>query len=524
MKEMGGVTGYAGAIIVALFLLIVLCRMISGMRQGFWRQLINSARCVAAAVLSFTIASLISGGILGAFDGMSFDELVAKLDKFNFRITDQLSAVISCISPESFEYLLLLPASVIIVPIVFLVLFIVLNNILRIASRLIINILGFQKASSSPSRLGGAVLAGVEAVLVFMILVMPASSVLGIIDESYDIIFEEQANCENEEIVEQYETTFMPFVENPAINFVGKLGASKISESFSTVKLDGERVNVRNDIMEIIHIILVEGPSLNGADFSNLSNNNKEAISSILNSVESSPFLSNILVSFVRGAAGAINSGVIPVNFGEYTDVLDGVVNYLSGIDSTTLSEDISTVKELYFELSDSGILAAVKDGENIMSQLEEKRKEGDDVFAEIVGILKENSGTSDFMTSITKALISNISTTVTVDGVEVEVTYESVKESVSEVLNVKKDNFATEEEYKEQLSATLDKALTDNGIKLEDEIIDGIADYVDENYADVSGELTDEQFNDILLEYYDVYLDYINNGTIPEDILNSIQ
>ena len=52
MKEMGGITGYAGAIIVALFLLIVICRMISGMRQGFWRQLVNSARHLSLRHLS----------------------------------------------------------------------------------------------------------------------------------------------------------------------------------------------------------------------------------------------------------------------------------------------------------------------------------------------------------------------------------------------------------------------------------------------------------------------------------------
>ena len=126
------------------------------------------------------------------------------------------------------------------------------------------------------------------------------------------------------------------------------------------------------------------------------------------------------------------------------------------------------------------------------------------------------------------KGIILNGGPNHVVDGVEIEVTYEDVKESVSDVLAVKKDNFATEEEYKEELSKTLDNALTDNGIELESEVVDGIADYIDENYSDFIGELTDEQFNDIILEYYDVYLDYINNGTlpegIPEDILEQIQ
>lgn len=529
MKETNNGAAIAGVIILALFLVFVILKLIGGMRQGFWRQLVNTARCLTSAILSFIICLMISGSIIGAFNGMSFDEAVAWLGKLNFQVTDQIGAVLSSISPETFEYILLLPAAVIIVPIVFFVLFLLINNILRIASSIIIKTLGFNKAKNAPSRLGGAVLAGVEAVLVFMIFVTPASGILTIIDDSYDIVFEEQENRDDEVIVEQYETIFMPFVNNPAIDFVGKVGGDILSNSFATVKVEGKKVNVRNDIMDIIHIILVEVPSLDGADFTNLTEENKAAISSILESVEESPFLSNILVGILHGTAGAIESGVIPMDMGEYTDVFDGVVAYLSSSNAPTLSEDLETIKELYFTLSDGDVLSAIGNGNtDIMSQLDEKRKAGDDVFAKVIEILKSNQRTSALMTSITKALISNIATNVTVDGVEIEVTYEDVKESVSDVLAVKKDNFATEEEYKEELSKTLDNALTDNGIELESEVVDGIADYIDENYSDFIGELTDEQFNDIILEYYDVYLDYINNGTlpegIPEDILEQIQ
>ena len=105
------------------------------------------------------------------------------------------------------------------------------------------------------------------------------------------------------------------------------------------------------------------------------------------------------------------------------------------------------------------------------------------------------------------------------INGVEVEVSYESVKESVNEVLSVKREDFTTDEAYKTVLTATLDKALTDNGIELEEEIVSGIADHIDENYSDFVGELTDEEFNDILLEYFDAYLDYVNSGDLPEGI-----
>ena len=524
MKETGGAAAYVGVGILALFLIFVIIKMFVGMRQGFWRQLVRTARSVAAAILSFTIASLISGGIIGAFGGMSFDEIVEKLGKFNFSITDKLGAIINCISPEALEYLLLLPAAVIIVPLVFLVLFLVINNILKIASSIIIKTFGFEKATSSPSRLGGALLAGVEAVLIFMIIVMPAASVLNIIDSSYAIVFEEKANREDAAIIEQYETGFLPFVSNPAIDFADKLGGGRIAGSFATVKVKDKRVDVRDDIVEIVHIALVEGPALKGASLGSPTAENKAAISSILDTIESSPFLSGIFVGFINGAADAIDSGIIPINFGEYSDVLDGVVGYLKGFSTEGLGRDMNTAKNLYFTLTDSGVLTAIKDGGDVMSILEQKRKEGNDVVSKIIDILRQNERTMSLMTAVTKAMISNLSTSVTVGDGSVELTYDSIKDAMQDVISVKKEDFDNVEEYKEELTSTLDTVLRDHGIELEGEIVDGIADHIDENYSDVVGKLTDEQFSDILLEYYDVYLDYTQNGVLPDGIPDDLK
>ena len=529
MKEMGGGVAIAGIAILIVFLLIVIFKMIGGMRQGFWRQLVRTGRFIAAAIISFIIASSISGAIIGMFDENTFKDLLNTVEGYGIPITDSIRTIVTCFNPETFEYLLLLPAAVILVPLIFTLLFIVLNNILKIASAIIIKVLGFEKASTSPSRLGGALLAGIEAVLLFIILLLPVTGVLSIIDDAYDVVFESQENQEDDAIVEQYETIFMPFTNNPAIKFIGKFGSNALSATFATVNIDGEKANVRQDIMEIIHIVLVDGPALKGADFNNLTDGNKAAIDSIIDSVGDSPFLSGILVGFINGMGNAMNNGVFPIDFGEFDDVMDGVVEYLCGFSAATFGEDLDTLKNLYFVISDGGILSAMKEGNSdIMALLEEKREAGDDVVSNIIEILKGNSRTNSLLTAMTKALISNIipeDATITVDGVEVEVSYDTVKNSVNEILTVKKED-KTEEEFKEELGNTLDEALKDNKIELEEEVIDGIVDHINENYdeiysivGDVDGELTDEQFNDILLEYYDAYLGYVNGGTVPDNI-----
>ena len=47
----------------------------------------------------------------------------------------------------------------------------------------------------------------------------------------------------------------------------------------------------------------------------------------------------------------------------------------------------------------------------------------------------------------------------------------------------------------------------------LTDEDIDGIGDYIDEHYGE-DNELTDEEFNDIIFSYYDVYMQLQGKGS----------
>lgn len=519
MKEMGGGVAIAGVAVLVLFLVIIFFKMLGGMRQGFWRQLIRTGRFIGAAIISYIIASSISSGIIGMFDESTFNDLLNQIEAGGVPISDSIRTIISCFNPETFEYLLLLPAAVIIVPFVFTLLFIVINNILKIVSAILIKILGFKKADSNPSRLGGAVLAAIEGILLFIILLLPVTGILSIVDEAYDIAFESEENREDAAIVEQYETIFLPFIDNPAIDFTQKFGSRALSETFATVKIDGEKANVRNDILEIIHIALVDGPALKGADFNNLTEENKAAIDSIIDSVGDSHFLSGILVGFINGMGNAMNSGVFPVEFGEFSDVMDGVVEYLSSFSIATFGEDLHTIVNVYYAISDSGVLAAMKDGnKDIMQLLDQKRQEGDDVLSEIIEVLKSNKRTSKLITAMTKALITNLvpeDATIEINGEQVQISYDTVKDSVSDILSVKKDDHATEEEFKEELGSTLDTALKNNSITLEPEVLDGIVDHINDNYdeiyetvgEEVDGELTDEQFNNILLQYYTSYM-----------------
>ena len=99
----------------------------------------------------------------------------------------------------------------------------------------------------------------------------------------------------------------------------------------------------------------------------------------------------------------------------------------------------------------------------------------------------------------------------------------QEVKTGLNNVITINKNDFATEEEYREELTNTIETTINDTiGVELEPEVVDEIADFVDENYAERVEELTDEEFNEIMFEVIDIYQSYINGEEInPDDLEN---
>ena len=93
----------------------------------------------------------------------------------------------------------------------------------------------------------------------------------------------------------------------------------------------------------------------------------------------------------------------------------------------------------------------------------------------------------------------------------EVVEKYETLKTTTNSVLEVNNAEYATPEEHKAAVSETLQETLVANDIELSDEIVDGMAEYIMNN-EDLLGksELSDEEFNELMLSYYSAYADQL--------------
>lgn len=519
MKEMSTPVAYVGVGLLALFLVFVFFKMLGGMIRGGWRQLVRTLATLVAAIASYIFAVTVSNGIIGALDVNSLEGLITRIEGFMPEAGEAIRQGLASINTEIIEYIILLPASLFVLPLVATVLFILAGLVLKIIVAIIIKIFRFKRAKSNNQRLCGALLGGINALICVVMVMLPLCGAITIVDEAYCQAIESAEDDKKAELTETYEEYFLPFTENPAFTFIESIGAGAMSDGIATVKIGGEKTNMRKEVLSVAHIIIVDASNLKGADFYNLTDENKTAIGSIIDALYESPLMSRLLVGGIQSASSLIESGIIPIDMGEdHGKLFDELMLFFETVSRDSLGSDLSTIKDLYFTVSDSGVLSAMKNGDgDILSLLQEQRKNGDDTVNKLVDILQANARTSPLVTALTETLISSLSSNIDL-GDGVTVTYDSLKSGMSDVLAVDRGSYETEDEYKEALTGTLDTTLRDHGIELEAEIVDNIAEYVDTEYSHLE-ELTDEEFNDILLYYYDAYLEYIDTGDIPEEL-----
>ena len=520
MKKLDSTTALIGILVLCLFLIILIAKMYFGMRRGFKRQVVCTITTVVSMLASVIIASVLSEQIIGKFDAHIIEDLVVKIEGVVPKAGEFLRKTIVAIEPAVFESIFLLPATLLLIPIVATVCFILLNLIFKIVRLIVIKVMKMKKAQNNFDRLGGTLLAAVEGIICVMMFLLPFAGVVSLVDRAYDEAISSRYADENSELERINEEFLSPFTDNPAFTFVNGVGGTAISDSIATVEINNEKVNLRHEVVNITGIVMAETTTLKDADLGDLTNYEKSAIENIINGVCKSSYMTHITSGAIRSSRVVLNFNIIKYDENsELADIIDGLVGYFETVTDSTLEEDLTTMKEILFTVSDSGAVVTLREGDSdLWTVLQDQRKAGDDTISKLVDILQRNERASCLVKTFTEVLIASLATEVVApDGTVVTVTYDELKDSMSTVLDVHQRPGETYQEYMDNLSSTLDTTFKDHGINLEEEIVYDIAEYIDSKYEG-KNDLTDEEFNDVLLHYYDAYLDYVENGNVPEE------
>ncbi len=533
MQELGSPVAIVGLVILALFLLIIVLKMLGGLRRGVWRQLVRTGMTLLAAVVSYIAAIWLSNHIIGSLNAENFESLIALVESYVPELGNTLREAISSFDGELVEYILLLPSAILLIPILTTLLFFVVNFVLKIVRAIIIKILGFKKARNSTQRLGGAILAAIEGLIWITMVMLPICGALSLVDQAYDKAISSAEGESKTELIETYDAYLAPLTNNPAITFINSFGADAMANGIATVKIDDEQTNIREEILSFAHIIIVDGSSLKGADLTAPTQEQKEAIGSIVDALGESPIMSRVLVHTLHSVPSIYNSGLIPLDLGEeYGVIVDNLLTFLATTERETIGADLDTIQDFYFGFCDSGLISAIQNGEDIMQFISDDYNSDRHVLG-MINTLSGNQRTQGIVDGmynlvLNAAFSGSSGSTEGENGGDSaalpEINIQDVKEGINNIVSVNKSDYETEEEYREELSNTIGTTINDTiGVELEEEVVDEIADYVDENYSEQLEDLTDEEFNELIFEVIDIYQGYLNGEEINPDDLEGL-
>ena len=524
--QVSSVSGIISLVILGLFALTMLSSVVFGLIRGFGKALLRFITVAFSFIVALMVATLALDKLSGYWEGMTLLELInslnATLSGAIPEFTPETEALIASFDVDTIEPIVNLLGAVIILPITFVIIFFLLKIVTWIVYFILGGILSIMKKEKSGlSRLLGGAIGAVQGLLIFAVVMVPISGYVSMVKDLREPLTAEGMPEEVVDTVNQaYDVALSSLTEDPVINFFSALGSRAMFTSISTVKMDGEKVDMSGELKSLLNIYIDSIP-IQDMDFMAPTEQDKADMSALVDSALEDRFLSTVLSGLLRGVSCAFDKGalVLPLEEPFATLGMD-LISVFRDSTPDNLDDDVTTVLNVYFILAEHQVFDAVNgEGEDIAKALITEIN-GERCVDRVVAELKANPHTKHLVSSITKLSVSVLTSAM---GEEAAKLYENVKAGISDVLSVTKDG-KTEEEYKAEVSEKLDTTLKDNGIEVEEEILNSMVDFVNEN-SDQLSNIAEEDLDTVILSYFDAYAKYMaeNPDGTPDDFLDDL-
>ena len=484
-----------------------------GLLFGFWRGAARQAVKLGAMLVSVIFAYALSVIAFNkAWDYLSVksvSELEALIAKVGITADKLHLSYFYELDPETSSLLFAVPLAILILPILFVPLFLIANAFMHVFYRLICYVCGFRNdRNTRVTRIWGSLIGIAEALIFIGVIFTPAVGFSELARESVATI-EEYAPEESftHAAKDKYNAYVKSVSENKAIRIYEKLGIGALYKQIATVEIDGE-MRKMTDLAPDVTRLVSDTAAFKGTHPRHLTAEDEVRIKRMISTFAENPYLAEILAGAVRGASLSYETNSFPVIAPEpYDTLIISALELFKTSDAANITTDLDTLSDAYFILSECGALSAFDDGpEAMLAAMTRNDAHGVSAANKVTWVLRSNKRTAPLVTLITKLSITVMSDGTGVDSTAAD-TYENVKEKINaNLVTVNKSNYETEEEYTEKISEELGALLSENGIEIEAEITYAMAEYYVENFSDVK-EITDEMASDIIFSYYDAYI-----------------
>lgn len=523
-------------ILLSLMGVLAIIGAILGYKRGLARQIIRTITVILSALVSIYLAKLLVTAIMVWIENRTAEELIIFIKTIVPVSIESYEPILTYLDTGTLNYILAIPLALVIAPVTFILAFLLVKLIMMIPHVIIAGLMGFsKKKNTATTRLLGMFLGALQGIFVAIMIIYPLA---GASVTSTEIITEMNEQAPEDEttvtITEFYNTTIKTYVEDPVVKLVGDLGGKQLYNNLATVNVRGVDYEMVETLAEPTLKIGMSVNKLKGWDWKAPTPENEDAVKAIIEAVDDSEYARNLISDILVFVSQAYADGAITIDMEQpLSEIVAATFEAIGGITANTLGTDLETLAEAYFILARENIIYALEAGnaEEIRDLLT-KTIENEDgtsttVIAKVTETLNENPNTTPLVTVLTKLSLAALSDQLGAD-VDLDALYGSVKNGVSDTLAITKED-KTKEEYIEAVSESLDNTLTGNGIELEKDILDEMANYVYDNYdelnkvdSDHDGEISDYEVNKIVLSYYDAYMKSLEGGgeiDLPDDV-----
>lgn len=538
----GDIKGIISLALLVIVGLLALVGALKGLSRGIKRQTVRTVSIILSIVLSFVAVKLLYGIVIGFFDGKTMPELLSMLEGYGITMDAETKDMLSSFDVVLVEYILAIPLALLLGPIAFVLLFIIVSAIMWIVHAIVCGAIGFAKDENNwLTRLLGMALGAVQGVLVSIVLLVPVLGLTTTFSGAMEAIRANENKSEAEvEIIELYDNEIKDVVEDPTIKVLSTFGGNLMYDMLATIKVEDNSVKMPEQIDTVLAAYNEIG-TLGGADFTALTETQQQSVKNLINIIGESNYFAPVLSSIAKSAATIAEESMSAEMEEPLKSIMADVFGLFKTSSKETIKGDLNTLCDFFFHLMNEGVLAAANNPENsdITEVFFKVNANGKTTISNAIAILESNDRTKVVVSSLAKisvayakeALKDSTSDIPELDGVEVEEIYAEVKESVTDIIKINPNAFASPEEYKAEVSASVESFIVDNGF-VEQSVIDENREEMDEIFATVTehiteafkdkvgtedAEITDGELIDVVLQYYNAYLNGdFNGGTLP--------
>ncbi len=503
----------AALVLTAIFIATVVLKIRKGIKNGAYLQPISLLTVLLSSVTAFVLMAVASDLLFGSFEGKTMADLIEYVESnFGIAIEGSAEEILLNLSPDALAYILAIPIAIL-SPIIFLVLYLVANGIFSIVFKIVKRVLSIPKRVDTVGKTIGGVLGALEAIVVLIVFYIPLTALLNMsmpIISSMDI---------EDDTFTQISEGAKELSDSPVMKLVNYAGGDFLTTELTNIGSMHNKINVRDELTCIVDLVkdIVEFSSrADGASAEELTRESEWLIASVLTAIDRSEYISLIVSDSVHIVSGIVFDKVPETSKDPLDKLLISIRTFLDTGSRDTISEDLSTIKELIVHVADTDLFSAISsESKDAIKDVFVAKGSGENTLIKnAINTLKSNPRTTGIIAALNEYSVSimyeNIGGEVMEDSA---VVYEQVKEGLNDLISIPDD--LPEEEYKESVKETLSTTLTNNNINVEDDILEDmttkVTEYLKENdtIAEDATEITDEQVTEILLKYYDAYLEY---------------